>query len=272
MERNKLLPQIIRIAEEAGHAILEIYERNCKLKVNTKADASPVTEADLLAHKLIVTSLQRLTPEIPILSEESSSIDHNLRQCWPRHWLVDPLDGTKEFINRNGEFTVNIALIEAGKPALGVVYVPVTKTTYAGIPGFGASKQGPNGKAQVLKTKALNRYNKVNLVTSRSHLDAKVATCAQALEKIAPVTQTPIGSSLKLCLIAEGLADIHIRIGRTCEWDIGAAQAVLTAAGGKVVDFNGNPLSYNQKNDLYNPNFIAVADRKFNWLQHLPST
>ncbi len=270
MDRKSLLPQIIAIAEEAGDAILEIYERNTELDIETKADATPVTEADLLAHQLIVTSLQRLTPEIPILSEESDPVDPQLRLSWPRHWLVDPLDGTKEFIKRNGEFTVNIALIESGKPVLGVVYVPVTRSTYAGVPGFGAIKQERGGKTQHLKTKAVNPYRKISLVTSRSHIDPRLEQYVDGMKKIAPITLTPVGSSLKLCLIAEGLADIHIRLGRTCEWDIAAAQAVLEAAGGRVMDFHDDPLAYNQKADVFNPDFLAVADPEFNWLAYLP--
>ncbi|MEH6627439.1 MAG: 3'(2'),5'-bisphosphate nucleotidase CysQ [Motiliproteus sp.] len=272
MDRNSLLPQIIAIAEEAGDAILEIYERGTDFEIDTKADATPVTEADLLAHQLIVTSLQRLTPEIPIISEESDPADHKLRQSWPRHWLVDPLDGTKEFIKRNGEFTVNIALVESGRPVLGVVYVPVTRSIYAGMPGFGAFKQDSRGKAQRLQTKAVKPYSKICLVTSRSHLDPRLDHYVEGLEQAAPITCTAIGSSLKLCLIAEGLADIHIRLGRTCEWDIAAAQAVLVAAGGMVIDFDNNPLAYNQKSDLYNPDFLAVADPDFNWFDYLPST
>ncbi|MCW8887136.1 MAG: 3'(2'),5'-bisphosphate nucleotidase CysQ [Motiliproteus sp.] len=271
MDKKALLTQIMTIAQEAGEAIMAIYQRPSDLQVETKDDQTPVTEADLMAHRHIVANLQRLTPEIPILSEESDPDAIQERRTWPKHWLVDPLDGTKEFIKRNGEFTVNIALIENGRSVLGVVYAPVSRTLYAGVPGFGAIKQDGQGKQASIKTKPLAPFKKISMVVSRSHPNPRLDSYQQQLQKLAPVTTTPMGSSLKLCLIADGLADIHIRLGRTCEWDIAAADAVLTAAGGRLTDLQGNPIRYNQKADLFNPDFLVVGDSQIDWLKYLPT-
>ena len=269
MDTSALLPQVMTIAEEAGKAVMAIYDRPDELHIESKADTTPVTDADLEAHRLICDRLRQLTPEIPILSEESPAEEILQRRQWRRYWLIDPLDGTKEFIKRNGEFTVNIALIDNHRSVLGVVHVPATATTYAGSLSQDAIKRGANGEEEQIHCRPLDAAGGMTLLTSRSHIDDRQDQYIQQLEQLAALTVKGVGSSLKLCLIAEGQADLHLRLGRTCEWDTGAAQAVLEAAGGKVMDLLMQPLNYNQKSDLYNPDFIAIADPEVNWAEHL---
>ena len=260
---SSLLGPLLDIARDAGDHILTVYETD--FEVATKADKTPVTEADLLAHNAIVRGLQRITPDIPVLSEESAKIAFEERRRWESYWLVDPLDGTKEFINRNGDFTVNIALIQRGEPIVGVVYMPVNRTSYYGSLGVGAFRREGNGAERPIHVR-VNAENPVRVVASRSHrgelLDAY-------LEKLGAHQVVSRGSSLKFCLVAEGAADVYPRLGPTCEWDTGAGHAVLLAAGGHVVDLDGQPLRYNSKESLLNPHFIAYADTSRNWLQYL---
>ncbi|OMH38958.1 3'(2'),5'-bisphosphate nucleotidase CysQ [Motiliproteus sp. MSK22-1] len=262
---NQLLPQIMDITQEAGEAILAIYNRTSGFSVNEKTDSTPVTEADIEAHNLICTRLRQLTPELPILSEESDQQSIQQRHQWQRYWLVDPLDGTKEFIKRNGEFTVNIALIESGRSTLGAVHVPATGNTYAGCLKQGALKRDAAGSTRAIHCRSLEPLKGLDILTSRSHLDPRLDNYIEKLRQIGNVTLATIGSSLKICLLAEGKADLHLRLGRTCEWDTAAAQAVLEAAGGQLVDLSLDPLRYNQKEDLYNPDFLALADPSFGW-------
>ncbi|WP_342769969.1 3'(2'),5'-bisphosphate nucleotidase CysQ [Marinomonas pollencensis] len=243
---------IIDLAIQAGNAIMEIYQKD--FAVYDKSDSSPLTEADLAAHHLLVEGLERLT-EYPVLSEESSEEIKQERLNWDEYWLIDPLDGTKEFVKKNGEFTVNIALIQQGKPTFGVVYAPALETLYVGDIKQGAYKQ-ENGKAAqsiTVRTKPTQKSDFV-IVGSRSH---------QSDEFKAFIADYPgadivsMGSSLKLCLVAEGKADIYPRLGLTCEWDTAAAHAVVEAAGGQVLHAEtGQPLQYN-KEDLLNPFFIV---------------
>ncbi|MEH6824195.1 MAG: 3'(2'),5'-bisphosphate nucleotidase CysQ [Motiliproteus sp.] len=265
-----MLPQLISIAREAGEVILNIYNRADPIQVNQKDDLTPVTEADLAAHQLICTSLARLTPEIPILSEESPGDQIRDRRQWPRYWLVDPLDGTKEFLKRNGEFTVNIALIENHTPTLGVVHAPSIQTSYAGcVRTRNAFKSEGHNRESVLKTRTLTPFRPLALVVSRSHCDPQIEAYIEQIKRRIPVSVTPMGSSLKLCLIAEGAADLHLRIGPTSEWDTAAAQAVLEAAGGLVCNLQGEPLEYNRTPSLINPDFMAAGDPDFDWLRCL---
>ncbi|MFT5720464.1 MAG: 3'(2'), 5'-bisphosphate nucleotidase [Motiliproteus sp.] len=266
MNSTSLLQQLMIITREAGDVILDIYNRAEPLHIEQKSDNSPVTEADLAAHQLICTSLARLTPEIPILSEESPAYQIQDRQQWPRYWLIDPLDGTKEFIKRNGEFTVNIALIENHRPILGVVHAPAIQTTYAGcVRTQSAFKRQGKQRTTALKTRILTPFRPLALVVSRSHSDPRIDAYIQQIRALMPVSVTPLGSSLKLCLIAEGMADLHLRLGPTSEWDTAAAQAVLEAAGGLVCDLSGNPLEYNRKQSLINPDFMAAGDLNAGW-------
>ena len=263
MHDSSLLGPLLDIVRDAGDRILAVYETD--FEVNTKADKTPVTEADLLAHNAIVSALQRITPDIPVLSEESSKIAFEERRRWESYWLVDPLDGTKEFINRNGDFTVNIALIQRGEPIIGVVYMPVGGLSYYGSVGVGAYRREANGAERPIHVR-VNAEDPVRVVASRSHrgelLDGYLA-------KLGAHKIVSRGSSLKFCLVAEGAADVYPRLGPTCEWDTGAGHAVLLAAGGHVVDLDGKPLRYNGKESLLNPHFIAYADTSRNWLEYL---
>lgn len=244
---------IITTAVDAGKEILKIYQQE-HITQHQKSDNSPLTEADLAAHQLIVQRLQELTPAIPILSEESANIPWAERKKWNRYWLVDPLDGTKEFIKRNGEFTVNIALIEGHEPVMGVVHAPVLGMTWAGENNKLAIKI-QQGKRQEIKVRERQLDEPYKVVGSRSHAGDSLAAF---LVKLGAYELVSMGSSIKLCLIAEGVADIYPRLGPTSEWDTAAAHAIVNAAGGEVVlTENGQPLLYNTKESLLNPFFIA---------------
>ncbi|WP_444895783.1 3'(2'),5'-bisphosphate nucleotidase CysQ [Microbulbifer sp. SSSA005] len=264
-----LLEQVIEICKRAGEAILEVYHNSAELEVETKKDDSPVTAADLAAHKVLEPALAQLIEGVPVLSEEQEMPSFEERSQWQRYWIVDPLDGTKEFIRRNGEFTVNVALIENGEPVLGVVYVPVLNITYAGCKGEGAFKRGANGETEIrvrpLKPR-LDNSEVVELVASRSHGTGTVDQLVQRIEsELGAVECKNMGSSLKLCLVAEGAADLYPRLAPTCEWDTAAAQAVVEAAGGIVVDEEFNLLRYNTKDSLLNPFFYVIGDSSFDW-------
>ncbi len=254
---------IIHIAIDAGKAILNVYEQD--FEVQSKADQSPLTQADLAAHHLIVDALQDLTPDIPVLSEESADIPYTTRSQWRRYWLVDPLDGTREFVKRNGEFTVNIALIEQGAAVLGVVHVPVTGKTFYGAAGQGAFLRDADGQTRPIEV-ARHAATPVRVAGSRSHAGDSLL---QFLKHLGAHEMVSMGSSLKLCLVAEGKADIYPRLGPTSEWDTAAAQAVVEAAGGQVTDTQGNPLRYNQKESLLNPFFLVFGDTEKNWVSYL---
>jgi 3'(2'), 5'-bisphosphate nucleotidase len=249
------LDAVIDIARRAGREILDVYGTD--FEATQKADASPLTQADLRAHRLIVDALGALQPVWPVLSEESAEIDFAQRSRWERYWLVDPLDGTKEFVSRNGEFTVNIALIDQHRPVLGVVHIPVVDTTYSGIPGMGAWREANDRGRLPIAVRRLARPP-LRVVGSRSHGNPKMQ---QALEALGPHELKSAGSSIKLCMVAEGSADLYPRLGPTSEWDIAAGQAVIEAAGGQVVRLSdGTALRYNAKADLLNPEFLAYGD------------
>lgn len=251
-----LVEKIRECAEKAGEEMLRIYEQD--FSVEYKSDKSPVTLADQKANEIIVSFLQTNFPDIPIISEESPIADFSQRQSWQRLWLIDPLDGTKEFIKRNGEFTVNIALIENGEPIFGLIYAPALNEMYYGEKGIGSFKL-VNGEWQRLKRKKhYSELDKVVVATSRSHQSYEVNTfIKRLLRKGQKVSTCEIGSSLKLCLVADGAADVYPRYGETMEWDIAAGHAIVRFAGGNVFQMGGkNELVYN-KEDLKNPYFIA---------------
>ena len=258
------LEAVREIAHEAGRRILDVYERG--FTVEHKEDRSPLTEADRAAHEIITSQLQALTPDIPVLSEESAAVDYATRAGWKRFWLVDPLDGTKEFINRNGEFTVNIALIEGNRPVLGVVYVPVPALTYYACAGQGAHKQKGECAIQPVRVRRFDG-GKPMVVASRSHAGPETEAF---LRNIGEHDVVSMGSALKLCLVAEGVADVYPRLGPTMEWDTAAAQCVVEAAGGRVTDLNRQPLVYN-KPSLLNPWFLVSAAGDYDWYRHLPA-
>ncbi len=269
----QLFNAVNEIAIEAGAEILQVYNSEQGIEVSTKEDDSPLTDADRRANELIVERLGKLTPAIPILSEESDTVDYSVRKSWRSYWLIDPLDGTKEFISRNGEFTVNIALIEGGRAVAGVVYVPVTGVCYFGGIGIGAWKQEfatPDSEAEAVHCRKMQAHGDVRLVASRRHrgelLDGMIR---QIEEQLGAATILNMGSSLKMCLLAEGSADIYPRLAPTCEWDTAAAHAILEAAGGEIVGLDFEALRYNSKDDLLNPHFIALADPLYPWRQLL---
>ena len=248
------------IARTAGHAILEVYGRD--FTVAHKSDDSPLTEADQVAHVLISRALARLDGRAPVLSEESAPADHAARRSWSRYWLVDPLDGTKEFLKRNGEFTVNIALVEQHRAVLGSVYAPVLDRMYCGAVDVGAWRADAGVAAHAIGVRT-TAASPLRVVGSRSHPGPELAGYLAGLP---PHEITDMGSSLKICLVAEGAADIYPRLGPTSEWDTAAAQAILESAGGRMIDLAGRPLRYNSKDDLLNPHFLAFGDQQRDWL------
>jgi 3'(2'), 5'-bisphosphate nucleotidase len=244
-----LLEKLLPIVHHAGSAIMNIYAGN--IDVRTKSDASPVTKADELAEALILPALQALDRSIPIVAEEQAAAG-NTPKTGNRFWLVDPLDGTKEFISRNGEFTVNIALIENGVPVLGVVLAPALKRLFAGGRGLGAFVE-ENGKRKAIQCRPVPAAG-LTVVASRSH--GNEAALARFLDGAKVASQTSAGSSLKLCLLAAGEADVYPRLGPTMEWDIAAGDAVLRAAGGRLITLDNKPMVYG-KPTFANPHFSA---------------
>lgn len=249
---------VIALARAAGAAIMQVYARD--FEVESKADDSPLTEADMASHHIIVDGLKALAPEIPVLSEESADIAWETRRHWTRYWLVDPLDGTREFVKKNGEFTVNIALIEDGAAVFGVVHAPALDMLLHGGRGVGAFVR--DGETDVPVQTRRPALSPLRVAASRSHLDARTAA---AMARMGEVETQGLGSSLKFCRIAEGLIDVYPRFGPTSEWDTAAAQAVLEAAGGVLLRLDGSVLAYNSKESLLNPDFIALGDADLPW-------
>ncbi len=253
-----LLPQICHISQQAGAAILQIYQQAAtqlsELQVQQKADESPLTAADLAAHHLICQALSALTPSIPILSEEAADIPWRTRQHWTQYWLVDPLDGTKEFIKRNGEFTVNIALVVAGEPILGVIHAPVWQKTYSAVAGYGAfvdAGQGPSA----IHCQAPPPDSPVIVVGSKSHAQDGMDEFLQQY----PLHQLhAVGSSLKFCLVAEGKAHVYPRFGPTMLWDTGAGHVIAKAAGAQVT-YDGYLGAAYHRAELRNGAFLVTS-------------
>jgi len=257
-DRAELARACCAIARTAGAAIMRIYAG--EFAVERKQDDSPLTAADLAAHRAIVDGLALITPQIPVLSEESA--EHaawDQRRRWARYWLVDPLDGTREFVKRNGEFTVNIALIEAHAPVLGVVYAPALDEMYWAWRG-GDAKFSTSAQSGDLRTR--KRASPLLVAGSRSHADPRMQT---ALASMGPHELYSLGSSLKFCRTARGEADLYLRYGLTSEWDTAAGQCVLEAAGGGVFETDGTVLRYNAKESLLNPDFFACGDPSVDW-------
>ena len=249
---------VIALARDAGGAIMRVYAQD--FSVEHKDDRSPLTEADLASHRLIVDGLHALTPGVPVLSEESSELPWDVRRTWTRYWLVDPLDGTREFVKRNGEFTVNIALIEGDAAVFGVVYAPALGELCHARRGVGAFvRDGAEDVPLVTRRPAVAP---LRVAASRSHLDARTAA---AMQRMGETESVGLGSSLKFLRIAEGRIDVYPRFGPTSEWDTAAAQCVVEAAGGVVLTLDGEPLRYNRKDSLLNPDFIALGDVDLAW-------
>ena len=268
--KKEQIEALQQIVAKAGDAILEIYAQD--IEVQTKDDESPLTQADLAAHRVLVEGLSELTPDIPVMSEEGDPPGFAERQGWDRYWLIDPLDGTKEFINKNGEFTVNVALIEDHQAVLGVVGVPVQGVIYTGDLKTGLAERKTVDGVQSISGRKLDVDAPLTVVASRSHGGERLEHYLEALaDEFGGVDRTPVGSSLKLCILAEGRADIYPRLGPTSEWDIAAAHAVLAAAGGDLWAVGQRDLKYNTKESVLNPEFIAVADGEFPWHERLPA-
>jgi 3'(2'), 5'-bisphosphate nucleotidase len=264
MNLKELIDPIVDLAVDAGQAILEVYATD--FDVQSKDDESPLTQADLASHRRIVAGLTALTPDIPIISEEDGLPPYVERRQWDRYWLIDPLDGTREFVNRNGEFTVNIALIDSHRPIFGVVHVPVQDKTYIGCEGHGAELRD-GGSITAIRVSDFSNHP-VRIVGSRSHRGSSLDAF---LEKVGESDMVPMGSSLKFCVVAEGRADIYPRLGPTSEWDTAAAQAVVEQAGGRVLELDGKSLSYNAKSEILNPWFIVIGPTDNDWLALLAS-
>lgn len=268
MNSQQYLQEVIAIAKAAGKAIMQVYLTD--FSVVKKEDNSPLTQADLAAHHTIVEALSRLTSNIPIISEESVATAYDIRKQWKQYWLIDPLDGTREFVKRNGEFTVNIALINEHKPVLGVVYAPVSEVLYFAASGKGAYKQTQSNPPQLIHTKTLDLQHPI-VAGSRSHSDQRMQNFMHNLENSLGVAPELIsmGSSLKICLVAEGLADVYPRLGPTSEWDTAAAHCILQEAGGDIVDEADLTLLYNTKESLLNPFFFAASGSPHHWAAYL---
>lgn len=251
-----LSPKVCQLAKDAGEAIMRIYESESSVDplLAHKSDASPLTMADLASHHCILHGLSQITPDIPMVSEEDAD-SQTVRKSASRFWLIDPLDGTREFLARNGEFTVNIALIEAGTPVWGVVYAPVLKHLYWGGREHGAFKMADGQVSSLQVSTAVELDQPSRIVASKSHLNPETKAF---IEKLGSAELVQAGSSLKFCMIAEGSADVYPRLAPTCEWDTAAAQAVVEGAGGYVYDTTGARLVYG-KVDVLNPSFIAAS-------------
>lgn len=264
MKQNEILERVNQLACDAGQVILDVYESS-DFDVELKDDDSPLTRADKCSHEVLVAGLESLNLG-PVLSEEGVDLPWGERRGWQQYWLIDPLDGTKEFIKRNGEFTVNVALIKDGRPVLGVVYAPVKQLLYYGAAGLGAFKRvGSTSAAEPIQVAPVPASDENwKIVGSRSHQSEDFAAFVARFPSADIVS---MGSSLKLCLVAEGSADLYPRLGLTSEWDTAAAQAVVEAAGGQVLNWESrSPLLYNTKESLLNPFFIVCAAPSSLWM------
>ncbi|MGI2260919.1 3'(2'),5'-bisphosphate nucleotidase CysQ [Shewanella sp. GXUN23E] len=263
MQPENLIESVIHVAREAGSKIREIYLGG-EFDREIKADNTPVTSADLASHAIILAGLSALTPDIPVLSEEAADIALSERSQWQRYWLVDPLDGTGEFIAGSGDFSVIIALVEHNRPIMGVVYVPMTEVCYYGIAGLGAYKRSRDGEVRITSRQILNdAHPALRLAVSRRQDPQSVLKLFHDPRHCELVVMG--GAALKSCLVAEGRADCYVRVGPTGEWDTGAAQIIVEEAGGQLMDITLNPLSYNERETMENPNFIVVGAPQLAW-------
>ncbi len=262
---EQLVPPLIDLCEQAGAAICRHYHAPGELQIEAKADDSPLTRADIDSHHLLRKGLAKLTPDWPVLSEESSAEHTSQRHQWRRYWLVDPLDGTKEFVAGTGEFTINVALIVDHRPVLGLLYLPLTQQAYVGIPGNWARcyqrDQDGNWGWQAIHSRLLLPGQPVAVLASRRHRGQALAKCLDWIEsQHGPIVRFNSGSALKFCDLAAGRGDFYPRFSPCCEWDVAAGQALLEAAGGAIWGLDGQPLQYNRRQSLFSPHFLAVAD------------
>lgn len=260
-----LVQQLEDIARAAGEAILEVYEQG-DLRIERKSDATPVTKADKKANAIIEAGLGSLSVQYPILSEESDHPPFAERKNWQRYWLVDPLDGTQEFINRNGQFTVNIGLVENGYPVFGMVHIPATNTSYWGGLGLGSFRQRDDQPPVAIRPRTFTSEKDMIVLGSRSYHSDKARAYLRQLGNFYPNLQAKsVGSALKSCYVADGQADMYPRIGSTSEWDTAAVQAVVEGAGGLFLNPEGERFAYNQKESLDNGNFLVIGDTSIDW-------
>ena len=260
---QQLVSPVVAVAQQAGEVAMKFYSQE-HVATTYKEPDSPLTCADIASHDLIVEQLHALTPSVPILSEESNAVPYQMRQAWRLFWLVDPLDGTKEFIKRNGEFTVNIALVEDGRPVLGVVHAPAMNLTYFAAAGIGAFKRNAQNRISPISAAEYDT-SRVKVVVSRSHPSEELK---KFLGRIDFLECVEMGSSLKICLVAEGEAHLYPRLGPTMEWDTAAAHCVVEMAGGAITDLKGDALRYNKRN-LHNPEFIVCGLPGLQWRAYL---
>lgn len=257
---KRLLESVVALAREAGARILEIYEG--EFSVDRKEDDSPLTAADMASHHCLMEGLSRVDPAFPVISEESSEVPFSRRRQWETYWLIDPLDGTKEFIKRNGEFTVNIALIHRHESVLGVVQAPVKRQCYFAARRFGAFRQDDGEAPRPIQVRR-DAPAQITVAGSRSHKTCALEAYLARLDENHLLLS--VGSSLKFCLVAEGSADLYPRLGPTCEWDTAAAQCIVEEAGGYVTGLNGKKLLYNTKESYLNPYFLVYGDSSRDW-------
>ena len=265
LELAELIAPVRAIATDAARRILEIYQAG--FSIREKADATPVTEADLAAHTIIEQGLAQLLPGLPLLSEESSPEQLRDRRQWPWLWLVDPLDGTREFIRRSDEFSINIALIEQHRAVFGLILIPVSGVLYYGYRNGGAYRQDPGQSPRPIHTRKLGQ-RPARITGSRSARGSR--TLKAYLDRVGRHDYLGVGSALKSCLIAEGQADLYPRFGPTGEWDTAAAQIIVEEAGGAMTDTCLRPLRYNARPTLINPDFFVFGDTGCDWRQYLP--
>lgn len=263
---HSLTRAVLELAKCAGETILEVYQNG--YEITQKSDSTPLTTADLEAHRIISDGLTELEFKAPVLSEESSAVPYSERNEWDTYWLVDPLDGTREFIKRNGEFTVNIALIHEGRPVLGVVYAPVLQLSYYASLGGGAWKQVGDEKPRKIHVRKAPREK---VIVARSRSPETGPNMRRFLEKLGDHEEVAMGSALKSCLVAEGAADVYARLGPTSEWDTGAAQCIVEEAGGHITDLKLKDLRYNTRESLINPHFFVFGNNRWNWPDFLPA-
>jgi 3'(2'), 5'-bisphosphate nucleotidase len=252
MDKRVLAEKLTALCAEAGVAIVAIYNATQPVSVEYKSDDSPLTAADRRAHDIIVSGLQVMTPDWPVLSEEQELPDFELRKSWSRYWLVDPMDGTREFVERTGEFTINVALIEQGVATLGIVYLPLEKIAYIGIPEQAFAVKAENNRQTSLRVSTAGQSASLTVLSSSRYQGEKLERCILRLAE-------------HFCYLAEGRGDIYPRFSPCCEWDTAAGQAVLEAAGGSLVDLKFNPLRYNQQLSIMSPNFYGLARIGTNW-------
>ncbi len=259
-----LLTPALEIVISAGRAILEIYESG--FQVENKEDNTPLTEADLAAHEIIENGLQEITPNLPVLTEESAKISFKERSEWKRYWLVDPLDGTQEFIRRSGEFSVNVALIENNEPVLGIIYAPVLGAYYYACRGQGAYKRSATGNPKRIHVRQWNGGKATVVCGSATDVSKSLQKLLAQLPEYEVVR---LGSALKSCMVAEGKADLYARLGPTSEWDTAAAQCIVEEAGGKITTTEMQPLRYNTRKSLLNPHFLVFGETEKDWSDYL---